>query len=104
MKRWDGGETIVPLREYPGEKISFKHGIETFIDAVREAKPPDIDVAYGAEVIAICGAAYLSAIQKRAVSLEAFKDFSREYIQKYGDNEKAEEAILTDLLKPYRQS
>ena len=104
VKRWDGGETIVPLREYPGEKISFKHGIETFIDAVREAKPPDIDVAYGAEVIAICGAAYLSAIQKRAVSLEAFKDFSREYIQKYGDNEKAEEAIWTDLLKPYRQS
>ncbi|MCZ6680087.1 MAG: Gfo/Idh/MocA family oxidoreductase [Candidatus Poribacteria bacterium] len=102
ITRWDGGQTIVPIREFPSERISFIHEIEGFIDAVRMGKPPEIDVHYGAEVIAICGAAYLSAIRKRAVSLEEFKDFSREYVQKYGDNEQAEAAILTDLLKPYQ--
>ena len=64
-------------------------------------KPPEVDVAFGAEIIAICGAAYLSALRRRAITIEEFKDFSRTYVQKHGDNEEAEEALLTDLLAPY---
>lgn len=104
ITRWDGGETVSPLQEYPGERISFKDEIEGFIDGIREGKPPEIDVHYGAEVIAVCGAAYLSAIRKQAVSLEEFKAFSREYLQKYNEVEKAEAAILMDLLAPYKST
>jgi predicted dehydrogenase len=103
VTRWDGGETVYPLREYPGETISFLHEIEHFIDCVRAGTPPEIDVDFGAEVIAICGSAYLSAIRGHAVTLDEFKEFSRGYVEKYGDNEQAEEALLSDLLAPYRR-
>ena len=103
VTRWDGGETVYPLREYPGETISFLHEIEHFIDCVRTGTPPDVDVNFGAEIIAVCGAAYLSAIRKRAVTLDEFKEFSRGYVTKYGDNEQAEEALLADLLAPYKK-
>jgi len=76
ITRWDGGETIVPLREYPGERISMTHEIETLIDHIRSDTLPDIDVRFGAEVIAACGAAYFSAIQERAVTIDEFKEFS----------------------------
>jgi len=101
ITRWDGGETIVPLREYAGERIAMTHEIETFIDHIRSDTPPDIDVRFGAEVIAACGAAYYSAILKRAVTLDEFRDFSREFVEKYGDTEEADEAILNYLLEPY---
>lgn len=100
---WDSRETVLPLREHPGETISFYDEIETFIDCIRTGTPPEIDVNFGAEIIAVIGAAYLSASRKQAVTLEEFKDFSRGYVEKYGDNDKAEESILTDLLKPYRR-
>ncbi|GAG43891.1 unnamed protein product, partial [marine sediment metagenome] len=101
VERWDGGKTVTPLREYPGESISFNDEIETFVDCVRGGTPPEVDIDFGAEIIAVCGAAYLSAIRKRAVSLDEFKDFSRGYVEKHGDNEEAELAILKDLLAPY---
>jgi len=101
VTRWDGGETVVPVREYPGETISFLQEIEHFIDCVRAGTPPEFDVTFGAEVIAICEAAYLSAIRKRAVTVEEFKEFAREYVRKFGDGGEAEEALLADLLKPY---
>ena len=103
ITRWDGGETVVPLREHPGEAISMTHEIETFIDHVRSGTPPDIDVRFGAEVVAACGAAYYSAILKRAVTLNEFKAFSHKFIREHGDNEKADEAVLDYLLKPYRR-
>ena len=102
ITRWDGGETILPLHVPDGMRVSFGHEIETFIECVHTGTPPEIDVKYGAEIIAIVGAAYLSAIRNKAVTLEEFKQFSRGYVEKHGDNEKAEEAILADLLAPYR--
>ena len=62
-----------------------------------------MDIYFGADIIAICSAVYLSAIQKRAVDLNELKDFSRQFIEKYGDNEKADDAIVLDLLKPYKK-
>ena len=101
ITRWNGGEVIVPLREFPGETISMTHEIETFIDHIRSDTPPDIDVSFGAEVIAACGAGYYSAIMGRAVALDEFKDFCRGFVEKYGDEE-ADEAVLNYLLEPYR--
>ena len=103
ITRWDGGETVLPLRKYPGERISMTHEIEDFIDNIRSDTPPDIDVRFGAEVIAACGAGYLSAIKGRAVTMDEFKAFSREFVKEYGDNEKADEAVLDYLLEPYRR-
>ncbi len=102
VTRWDGQERIVTRTPAEGMRSSFGDEIEIFIDCVREGRPPEIDVNYGAEIIAMVGAAYLSAIVKRAVTLDEFKDFSRGYVAKYGDNEQAAEAILGDLLAPYK--
>ena len=102
VRHWSGGRTELPLKAYPGESISFNHEIETFVDAVRSGTAPQFDTRFGAEVIATMGAAYLSAIRETAVTLEEFKRFSRGYVEKHGDTERAEEAILTDLLAPYR--
>ncbi|MGD8238860.1 MAG: Gfo/Idh/MocA family oxidoreductase [Armatimonadota bacterium] len=102
IRRWDGDETAVPVEERPPESSSFSDEIETCIDAVRAGTPPEIDVHFGAEIIAIIGAAYLSAIRGRAVTIDEFKEFSREYVARHGDNERAEEAIIADLLAPYR--
>lgn len=101
MTGWDGDETVVPLPEQEPEFTPFCHEIEAFVDAVRTGQPPEIDVHFGAEVMAIIGAAYLSALRGRAVTLDEFRDFSGQYVDRYGDNEAAEEAILADLLKPY---
>jgi predicted dehydrogenase len=98
---WDGGESVIPLREYPGETISVLEEVEAFIDAVRGEREPVLDINFGAEVIATCGAAYLSALRNRPVTLEEFREFSRGYVDEYGDNERAEEALLKDLLEPY---
>ncbi|MHC4715994.1 MAG: hypothetical protein ACYS5V_03430, partial [Planctomycetota bacterium] len=71
-------------------------------DAIRAGTPPPFDVHFGAEIIAIVGAAYYSAIQNRAVTLDEFKDFSRGYLDRCGDADEAAEAILGDLLAPYK--
>jgi predicted dehydrogenase len=103
VTRWDGGETVVPLREFAGETISFNNEIATMIDCVREERPPEIDVHFGAEVIAVCGAAYYSAIEKRAVTLDEFKQVCRSYVETHGDVEKATVAMLGDLMRPYAE-
>jgi predicted dehydrogenase len=103
VRHWDGGERVYPLREYPGETISFNHEIETFIDCVRAGEPPEIGLAFGSEIIAAIGAAYLSAIRAQAVTLDEFKAFSRGYVERHGDGVHAEEAILADLLAPCRK-
>lgn len=102
VQRWDGGERVLPLQTYAGESISFDTQIGGFLEGIKAGVPPEIDVNFGAEVIAICGTAYLSAIRGCAVTLDAFKDFSREYVARYGDNEEADDAILRDLLEPYK--
>ena len=104
LQWWDGGEHVLPLREYPGESISFDDEIGGFLAGIRTGTPPEIDVHFGAEVIAICGAAYLSALRKRAVTLDEFKDYARSYVTRYGDDERADDALIQDLLAPYRKS
>ena len=101
VTRWDGGKTVYPLREFSGETISFNDEIETMVDCVRAGTRPQVDVQFGAEIIAVCGAAYYSAIQKRSISIEEFKEHCRSYVERYGDNEEAERALLADLMKPY---
>ena len=101
VTRWDGGRTAYPLRTMPGETVSFNDEIETMVDCVRAGRRPEVDVTFGAEIIAVCGAAYYSAIEKRAVTLEEFKEFCRSYMEKYGDNEDAERALLEHLMKPF---
>ena len=102
--KWDGGETRVPLREYPGETISVREEIETCVDCVAQDIPPEFDIEFGADIIAAIGAAYLSAVEHRAVTLDEFKEFSRGYVREHGDGEDAENAILDALLAPYRLS
>ncbi len=101
ITHWDGGESMVPLINYPGETISMAHEVETMVDCVRNQRPPEIDVRFGAEIIAAVEAGYLSALWKRPVTLDEFKEHARGFVQKYGDNEQAEEALLTELLAPY---
>ena len=102
--RWDGGETRVPLREYPGETISVREEIETCLDSVAQDTRPEFDIEFGADIIAAIGSADLSAVERRAVTLDEFKEFSREYVRDHGDGEEAEVAILNHLLAPYRRS
>jgi len=101
ITRWDGGQTVIPLEQFPGETVSFNNEIETMIECVRTGTPPAIDVHFGAEVIAVCGAAYYSAIEKRAVTLQEFKDVCRSYVEKHGQGDAASVALLHDLMKPY---
>ena len=79
------------------------HEIRDCINSVLTSTPPEIDVRFGAEVVAACGAAYLSAIRKKAVTVEEFKQFCKEMIRQHGDGEDADLAILDTLLSPYKQ-
>jgi len=100
--RWDGGETRIPLRVYPGETISVREEIETCIDSVARGARPEYDIEFGAEIIAAIGAAYLSAVEGGAVTPADFKEFSLGHVEELGDNEAAEDAVLDYLLAPYR--
>lgn len=102
IQHYNGGETVVPLRVVPGEPTSMYDEIETFVDCVRASRAPEIDLAFGSDIIAICGAAYLSAIENRAISLDEFKEHCRGYVDEHGDTVEADDAILTDLLAPYK--
>ena len=101
VTHWDGGETIFPLLEFKGETVSFNDEIETMVDCIRRRTPPECDVHFGAEVIAVCGAVYYSAIQKRPVTLDEFKELCGTYVEKYGAGEEATVALLQDMMKPY---
>ena len=64
----------------------------------------ELDLEFGARNIAICGAAYLSQIEGgRSVRLEEVESFSQQYIDKHGDNEEADDAIVNALLEPYKR-
>jgi len=104
VRHWDGGTDVLPLIEYPGESISVLNEVETFIDCVRAGTPPAVGVEFGADIIAICDAAYLSQLRGRAVGLDEFKDYARSFVRKHGDGQEAEEALLGELLKPYAGS
>ncbi len=103
LSRWDGGQTVVPLRQFAGETVSFNQEIESMVECVRRGRPPAFDVGFGAEIIAVCGAAYYSAIAGRAVMIDEFKDLCRSYVSKHGEGEAASAALLEDLMKPYAQ-
>jgi predicted dehydrogenase len=98
---WNGGQTVVPLKQFPGETVSFDAEIETMVECVRAGRAPQFDIDFGAEIIAVCGAAYYSAIQKRAVTIEEFKDVCRSYVRAHGEGEPASVALLKDLMRPY---
>ena len=102
VEKWDGQEELISLKKIPGESVSFQREIEEFIDHIREKTPPMADVSFGADIIAIVGAGYLSGVRKTAVTLDEFKDFSLSYVEKYGDGREAEEAIIADLMAPYK--
>jgi predicted dehydrogenase len=102
VTRWPGGQAVFPLDEHPPESVSFRDEIETFVDAVRDGRPPEVDIHFGADVIAAIGAAYLSALRGRAVTLDEFKAYSRSFVERHGDNEAADEAIIADLISPYQ--
>jgi predicted dehydrogenase len=101
IRRWDGRNNVITLPPYAGETLSFNAEIATMVDCIRDKRQPQVDVSFGADIIAICGAAYWSAIEKRAVTLDEFKAFCRGYLAKQGDTPEAEEALLRDLMKPY---
>ena len=103
VRGYDGSEATLPTREYPAESMSFNEQIGAFLDRVRSGDAPVYDAAYGAEVIAICGAAYLSAMRGRAVALDEFKEFSREFVRQLGDNEQADDAIVLALTQQFKR-
>lgn len=102
IERWDGGREELPLQTYPGERISFDDQIGGFLKCVRSGGRPEIDVRFGSEIIAVCGAAYLSAIRGQAVTLDEFKAYCEGFVETYGDGEQADDALVRDLLTPYR--
>ena len=103
VRGYDGAETVLPQREYPAERMSFNEQIGTFLDRVCSGTPPVYDAAFGADVIATCGAAYLSALRGRAVSLTEFKEFSQGYVEQLGDNEQADDAIVLALTEQFKR-
>jgi hypothetical protein len=103
IKHWSGGEELIPVLQYPGETISFKAEMKSFFDACRTGRSPLYGIDFGANVLAVCGTAYLSALRGKAVSLEEFKAYCREFVQKIGDNDRADDAIILELLAPYRK-
>ena len=103
IQYYSGGVEEIPLIQYPGESVSVHDEMNAFFCAFREDREPEIDIHFGADVIAVCGAAYLSALRREAVTLEEFKDFSRDFVARLGDGEKADDAIVLELLKPYRR-
>jgi predicted dehydrogenase len=103
VRIWNGGEDRIPVIECPGETVSVRSGVTSFLDAIEASRPSEFGVDFGADVIATCGAAYLSAIQGKAVAIEEYMDYCREFVKRLGDNEKADDAIVLDLLRPYRR-
>lgn len=103
VTRWDGGVTQIPLVQNAGERVSMTHEISDCIDSIRTNTPPEIDIRFGAEVVAACGAAYLSAIRHKAVTMDEFKLYCAEAVQSHGDGEAADTAVLEHLLSPYKQ-
>ena len=52
VKQYNGGVTELPLREFPGESISMYDEIEKFIDHVCAKTQPELDIGFGADIIA----------------------------------------------------
>jgi predicted dehydrogenase len=103
IRTWDGGEQTIPQIEYPGESMSVLSEVTSFLDAIETGRASETDIGFGSDVIAICGASYLSAIRGTAVGLEEFKDYCRDFVKRLGDGEKADDAIVLELLKPYQR-
>jgi predicted dehydrogenase len=102
IKYWNGGTEEIPLIEYPGESISFLSEISEFCDAHREGRQPVYGAEFGAAVIAVCGAGYHSAKHGGVTTLESFKAYAGEFVERYGDTTEADDAVILDLLEPFR--
>lgn len=102
IRYWNGGVEEIPLLTFAGESISFVTEFSEFFDAYRAGAEPLISAEFGSNVIAVCGAGYLSAKEGGAVTLDHFKEYSRSFVAKYGDNTEADDAVILDLLEPYR--
>lgn len=104
IKYHTGGVMEIPVLEFEGETISIQDEINTFFDAYLQGNDGKLTLEFGARVIALCGAAYLSQLQGgTAVTLDDFYAYSKEFVDKYGDNVKADDAIVASLLEPYKR-
>jgi hypothetical protein len=104
VRAFNGGVTEVPLLEGAGERFFIAAGIRDFVDCMAQGGSPELDVHFGAGIAAVISAAYLSAIRKRAVTLDELEAYSRGFVEKHGDCEKADDAIVNELLAPYALS
>ena len=101
LKYWNGGVEEIPIIEYPGESISFKTEMSEFFDAYAAGRTPVYGAQFGANIIATCGASYLSAKVGGTVSIDQFKQYSSGFVDRLGDTSDADDAIIVDLLEPY---
>ena len=77
------GETVLPIREYRGrDHLDGNRDRDHGRLHPRSLRCPRCDVRFGADVIAIIEAAYLSALRGRAVTLDEFKELCAQLCQR----------------------
>ena len=103
--RATGKEEVYPVEKDDRAKANFDRGIADFIARVSQGLPPLADASFAADVIAVTGAAYLSNLHGgRAVSLDEFRAHALAVRQQHGDDRAAEEALIRDLMTPFRST
>ena len=101
LRSYDGGITEIPLLKEAGERFFIAAGIRAFVDCMRLGRPPELDIHFGAGIAAVCSAAYLSAIRKKAIAFDELDAYAQRFVDEYGDCEEADDAMVTALLAPY---
>jgi predicted dehydrogenase len=98
-----GKAEVYPVEKDDRAKANFDRGIADFITRVSQGLPPLAGAAFAADVIAVTGAAYLSNLQgNRAVTLDEFRAHARAVRDRHADDRAAEEALIDELMAPFK--
>lgn len=104
-ERQTGEQEIYPVEKDDRAKANFDRGITDFITRVAQGLPPLAGAGFAASVIAVTGAAYLSNLRGgRAVTLDEFREHAQAVRARHGDDRAAEEALIGELMAPFRDS
>jgi predicted dehydrogenase len=98
-----GKAEVYPVEKDDRAKANFDRGIADFIARVSQGLQPLAGAAFAADVIAVTGAAYLSNLQgNRAVTLDEFRAHARAVRDRHADDRAAEEALIDELMAPFK--
>lgn len=97
------GNKLVELPEEKSEGPSFEREIQNFISCIQHSQKSFLNEEVGTQIMAILDAAYLSNVEKRAITINELKKYVSDFRKQYEDDTTANKEWKRMLMKPFSE-